>query len=161
MDVRIERVEPMCVAFVRHVGPYPEVGQAWQRLCAWAGSRGLFGPNSRMLGICHDDPEVTPPERLRYDACIVVNDGVAPEGDVGVQTIAGGEYAVATHRGPYERLGETYAALLGQWLPAHRREPLAAPAFEVYRNSPFNTPPEQLVTDIHVPLQLAPVGVGA
>lgn len=155
MDIRVEDVQPMRVAFMRHVGPYQEVGQTWQRLCGWAGPRGLFGPFTKMLGVCHDDPEVTPPEKLRYDACIVAGEHVQAEGDVGIQVIPGGQYAVATHHGPYERLGETYAALLGQWIPAHNREPLPSPPFEVYRNSPMNTPPEELVTDIYVPIKPA------
>lgn len=149
MDVRLEKVSPMRVAFIRHVGPYQEVGQTWQRLCSWAGPRGLFGPNTMMLGISHDDPDVTPPDKLRYDACIVVGDHIAAEGDVGVQTIAGGQYAVATHRGPYERLGETYAAFLGRWMPANNHVPMQSPPFEVYRNSPMNTPPDGLITDIY------------
>lgn len=154
MDVRIETLQPMRVAFARHVGPYNEVGQAWQRLCGWAGPRGLLGPQTKTIGISHDDPEITPPEKLRYDACIVVGADVAAEDDVGVQEIAGGEYAVVTHHGPYERLGDTYAALLGQWLPAHSREPLSGPCLEFYRNSPTETAPEDLLTDIHVPLQI-------
>lgn len=155
MDARIERVEPMRVAFMRHVGPYSEVGQLWQRFCGWVGMHGLFGPNTKLLGLCHDDPEVTPPDKIRYDACVVVDESVLPEGDVGVQEIAGGEYAVTTHSGPYEKLSETYGALCGQWLPANNREPAAAPCFEVYRNDPSTTPPEELLTDIHVPVRSA------
>ena len=32
------------------------------------------------------------------------------------------------------------------------REALTAPSLEIYRNSPWNTRPEDLVTDIHLPL---------
>jgi AraC family transcriptional regulator len=153
MDVQIKEIKPMRVAFVRHVGPYNEVGSTWQRLCAWAGPRGFLGPQTTFLGLCHDDPEVTPPDKIRYDACVTVHDATEPEGDVGVQEIAGGEYAVATHRGPYEKLIETYAALCGQWLPQSGRELRSAPGFEVYRNNPQNTAPEDLLTDIHLPLE--------
>jgi AraC family transcriptional regulator len=152
MDVRIESVPMMRVAFVRHTGPYNQCGQAWQRLFAWAGPRGLCGPHMKTLGIGHDDPRVTPAEKLRYDACLVVDGHVQPEGEVGVQEIGGGEHALTTLRGPYERLGETYARLCGEWLPASGREPRAAPPFEVYRNSPQDTPPEELLTDIYLPL---------
>jgi AraC family transcriptional regulator len=62
------------------------------------------------------------------------------------------EYAIATHRGPYSTSSDTYARLAGQWLPASGRELLTAPALEVYRNSPFCTAPENLVTDIYLPL---------
>lgn len=152
MDVRIETVDPMKVAFVRHVGPYHEVGAAWQTLMGWAGQRGLLGSQLQTLGICHDDPDVTPVDKIRYDACLVVGDQVEPQGDIGVQEIGGGEYAVTTHRGPYEKFGETYATLCGQWAPRSGRE-LRAPSLEFYRNSPMDTAPEDLVTDIYMPLE--------
>jgi AraC family transcriptional regulator len=153
MDARIETIEPIRVAFMRHVGPYHQVGETWGKFCGWVAQRGLFGPNTKMLGLCHDDPEVTPPEKIRYDACLVVGDDVQPEGDIGVQEIHGGEYAITTHHGPYERLGATYAALCGQWIPAQNREPAPGPSIEMYRNSPQETPPEELLTDVYVPLQ--------
>ncbi len=76
-----------------------------------------------------------------------------PEGEVGLQSIAGGEYAVLTHEGPYEKLGETYSRLAGEWLPSSGREFRAAPGFEVYLNSPMNRPPDKLLTDIYLPLE--------
>jgi AraC family transcriptional regulator len=152
MDVEIRRLERMKVVFLRHVGPYDQVGAAWARLAQWAGPRGLFGPSTRMLGICYDDPEVTPPEKMRYDAAITVSEGTQGEGEVGVQEIGPGEYAVVRHIGPYQKLGETYARLCGEWLPQSGRELADSPPLEFYRNSPFATPPEQLITDIWMPL---------
>ena len=152
MTVCIKRLSPMRVAFVRHVGPYGELGEAWSRLMAWAGPRGLLGQGARMLGVVHDDPEITPADKIRYDACLVVGEDVQAEGDIGIQEIAGGDYAVTTHKGPHERLGETYARLCGGWFPSSGREPASRPAFEVYRNSPQDTAPGNLLTDIHMPL---------
>ncbi|MHC4181090.1 MAG: AraC family transcriptional regulator [Planctomycetota bacterium] len=153
MEVRIEKVEPVRVAFMRHVGPYDQVGQTWEKLCAWAAPRGLLGPKLTMLGICHDVPEVTPQDKIRYDACLAVDDQFEPDGEVGVQEIAAGEYAVTTHQGPYKELGETYARLCGNWLPASGREVSPAPPFEIYLNSPEGTNPEDLLTDVYVPLE--------
>jgi AraC family transcriptional regulator len=152
LAVRTERVGPLRLAFVRHIGPYDEVGIAWGKLMSWAGRRGLIGPGMKMLGIVHDDYEITPPEILRYDAAVPVDDTVQPSGELGIQDLPACEYAVATHRGPYFKLSETYACLAGDWLPASGRELLTAPAIEVYRNSPFSTAPENLLTDIHLPL---------
>lgn len=153
MEARIENRDATRVAFMRHVGPYDQVGQTWQTFMGWAGQRGLLNAGTAAIGLCHDDPDVTPPEKIRYDTCVPVSAEFEPEGDVGVQVIGGGEYAVATHRGPYERLNETYAALLGRWLPEHNREPKTGPCFEVYRNNPMTTAPENLLTDVHVPLE--------
>ena len=77
-----------------------------------------------------------------------------------MQVIPGGEYAVATHRGPYEGLGDTYAFLMGEWLPAHDHEPAQAPCFEVYWNNPQQTRPADLLTEIYVPLRVEQVTTG-
>jgi AraC family transcriptional regulator len=70
-----------------------------------------------------------------------------------VQVIPGGEYAVLTHFGPYEKLGESYAKLLGEWLPRSGRNLRSTPCFEIYLNSPESTEPEDLVTDLYAPLE--------
>ncbi len=152
MEVRIERLEGIRVAYVRHVGPYDQVHSAWAKLCGWAGPRGLLGPATRFIGVCHDDPEITPPERLRYDAAVPVPAGVAAQGEIGVQDIPAGDYAISTHRGPYDQLKHTYARLCGEWLPTSGREPRDGPSLEFYLNSPDRTRPEDLLTDVCVPL---------
>ena len=153
MNIAIQTLPARRVAFVRHVGPYAECGSAWDTLGMFLGKEGRLGGESLFIGICHDDPEVTPPARIRYDACVTVDDSFAPDGEIGVQIIAGGAYAVATHFGPYETLGEAYARLMGQWLPRSGRELRSIPSFEVYANDPNNTEPEDLLTDIFVPLE--------
>ena len=153
MEVRIERLDPMRVAFARHVGPYNEVGKAWDTVCEKLGREGLLGPNCRFIGLSYDDPEVTSPEKIRYDACVTVGDDFTAEGDVGVQTIPGGEFAVVTHEGPFEKLSQTYAALFGQWLPSSGRELQSEPSLEIYLNDPDSTDPEDLLTDIYARLE--------
>jgi AraC family transcriptional regulator len=153
MNVKIQELKPMRVAFLRHVGPYGEVSATWDRLLTILGKDGYLGGNPLLLGICHDDPEVTPPAKIRYDACVTVGDDFAPGGGVQVQTVAGGEYAVTTHTGAYNTLGRTYVELLGQWIPRSGRELRDAPCFEVYLNDPESTAPEDLLTDIYAPLQ--------
>ena len=59
---------------------------------------------SRFLGVCYDDPKVTPEDKIRYDACVTVDDSVEAEGDIQIQTIETGKYATVTHFGPYENL---------------------------------------------------------
>jgi len=153
MNVQIKTLEPMRVAFIRHVGPYGEVGPTWDKLTTQLGRDGWLAGKIMMLGICHDDPDVTPQQKIRYDACVTVDAQFQPSGEIGVQTVAGGSYAMTTHFGPYNKLGETYSALLGQWLPRSGRELRKAPCFEVYLNAPDGTEPEDLITDIYAPLQ--------
>jgi AraC family transcriptional regulator len=153
MNVTIKQLKPMRVAFMRHVGPYNEVGGTWEQLMMFLGKEGLLGGDAQFIGICHDDPAVTPPDKIRYDACVTVGDSFRAAGEIGVQTIPGSEYAVLTHFGPYNKLGESYAKLLGQWLPRSGRSLRPTPCFEVYLNSPESTEPEDLVTDLYAPLE--------
>jgi AraC family transcriptional regulator len=152
MEVKIVRREPVRVAFMRHVGPYAEVGKTWDRFLPALGKEGLLGGGPELIGICHDDPEVTPPARIRYDACVSVDEVFVPMGEIGVQVIAGGDYAMTTHFGPYNKLGETYIKLVGQWLPRSGRQLRSCPCFEVYLNDPQSTDPEDLLTDIYAPV---------
>ena len=152
MKVEIKSVEPMRLAFIRHVGPYSTVGAAWDKLLPLLGKEGWLGGDTRFIGLCHDDPEITPPDKVRYDACVTVDARFVPFDDIGVQTIPGGDYAMTTHFGPYNKLGETYTRLLGQWLPRSGRELRPTPCFEVYLNDPQSTDPADLLTDIYAPL---------
>lgn len=153
MKVTLKYISPLRVAFMRHTGPYNEVGKTWDEFLMHMGKEGLLGGNQQFIGICHDDPAVTSPKKLRYDACLTASESFCANGDIGVQTIPGGDYAVLTHFGPYHKLGESYARLLGQWLPRSGRNLRMTPCFEVYFNSPESTDPEDLVTDIYAPLE--------
>jgi AraC family transcriptional regulator len=152
-EFRLQRLDSLRVVYIRHVGPYNEVGKAWSKLFPWAGMQGLLGPGTRMLGISHDDPDITPPDKLRYDAALTVSRPVAPSGEIGVQEVPAGEYAVALHAGPYHFLSDSYAELAGRWLPGTGRELLGAPAIEFYLNSPQSVAAEDLRTEIWLPLE--------
>ena len=152
MTVEIRSLEPTRIAFLRHVGPYDQVAGTWEQLTDWVGRECLFGADVRFFGMCWDDPEVTPAEKIRYDACVTIGDEVEPEGEIGVSQLEGGRYAVALHEGPYDRLNETYATLLGDWFPGHGHDPGEPPSLEFYLNDPDGTEPEDLLTEVCMPL---------
>jgi AraC family transcriptional regulator len=154
MDVTIKPIPPTRVIFVRDTGPYGHSAMnAWEKLCRWAGPRGLLNGKPTFIGLSHDDPDVTPAAKIRYDACLVATRDVQPEGEIGVQEIGGGDYAVTVHKGPYENLSATYAALCGQWIPQKGYRLRTLPPLEIYLNSPESTPPEELLTEVCVPVE--------
>jgi AraC family transcriptional regulator len=153
LAVTIKRVPPLRVALVRHVGPYDRCEAAWEKLCGMAGRLGLFGPDTRFIGVGHDDPRITPPEKIRYDACLTVPEGYAGTPDLPVAVVGDGDYATAVVKGPYTNLGPAYAWLCGVWGPDSGREFAAGPSMEVYLNDPKTTPPGELLTEIQVPLE--------
>jgi AraC family transcriptional regulator len=153
MQVEITEMPELRVASVRHVGPYNQVQKAFERLGSIAGPAGLFTqPGAAMIGLYYDDPETTPQEQLRADAGVVVPAAAPVPAGLSEQRLPAGRYAKVTHKGGYEQLGDTWARLLGEWLPASGHRLGATPSFELYRNTPMDTPKEQLVTEIYAPL---------
>jgi AraC family transcriptional regulator len=152
LNVNIKRLPPLRVAWVRHVGPYDQCHETWAKLCELAGRHGLFGPDTQVLGIGYDDPAITPPEKIRYDACVTVPETFTGTPDLPVTVIGDGEYATAVVKGPYNQLAPAYAWLCGVWGPDSDREYAGAPGLEFYLNDPRNTPEKELLTEICLPL---------
>ena len=107
-EVRLIDRSPQRVAFLRHVGPLHRSRPHVRAPRCLGRPRGVFGPRTQMLGVCHDDPKLTPADKLRYDCCVTVPDHIQPEGEVGVMILEGGPHAVITHKGPYTKLGQAY-----------------------------------------------------
>lgn len=157
MDLKpkIREIASMYVIYVNSIGAYEKKGteQAWKKVCKFAEEKGLFGRSTEFIGISHDDPKVTEAEKLRYDACVVVEKKVEPQGEVGLKTIEGGKYAVFMHKGAYENFQNTYNFIYGSWLPESGMELRELPGFEKYLNSPDKTKPENLKTEIYIPIK--------
>lgn len=156
MEVRIETFDDMEVARVRHTGPYNEVGACFGHLLEWAAA--IDVRPGRVLTLSYDDPDTVGPESLRSDACVELHTDASAPPDISIDTLAGGRYAVYTHRGSYDGIPEAYRRLFGLWLPQSGEELDDRPCMEIYCNSPLDTAPEQLVTDLCLPLQSASKG---
>src|SRR3989304_4049856 len=69
-----------------------------------AATTGLLTPDTRTIGIYHDDPESVPQAELRSAACITAPEGWAPAGELAEGHVEGGRYARIVHTGPYTEL---------------------------------------------------------
>jgi AraC family transcriptional regulator len=134
MRITIQEMPAARVAYLRHTGPFGlGVSRAWESFASWAGARGLMNPRRKMWGISHDNPNVTAPEHLRYDCCIEVDDKFQPEGDIGVQNIAGGQFACLLFTGTPLAIGDAWTHLYGQWMPSSGYQPTGtSPPYELY-----------------------------
>ena len=138
------------VAAVMHQGSYMQIGQAFDRLLVSGGA--LLRPDSLWFGLYFDDPATVAEADLRSAACISVAAGQAlPEG-LQQQAIPAGKYAVLTHKGAYAELSAAYDWLFGAWLPQSGEQPANGPCVEKYLNSPRDTAPKDLLTEIWLPL---------
>jgi AraC family transcriptional regulator len=103
----------------------------------------------------YDDPEITAPERCRYDAAVELDASTVlptlPPGMV-ERSIAGGTYAVLVHAGAYDTILDSYVALLGRWLPRQGWDLADEPVVERYVVPFGSVPPDELRTEVCVRL---------
>ena len=94
-------------------------------------------------------------EEARFDAGAVFVEGYQPDAPQGLsyQTLPGGRWAVFRHVGPYDTLWQTWQGALRDWLPTSGEEMRDAIPFEDYVDDPSQTAPEQLRTDIFIPIK--------
>ncbi|MDC8004650.1 AraC family transcriptional regulator [Aureisphaera galaxeae] len=143
------------ILFVRITGPYgnPEYALAWPKLWGQVKEQKLFTKGIQSFGVCHDDPHVTEPDNIRYDACLTIHKPAKAKGEIGVKTLEGGKFAVFLYQGSYEFLGDVYNYIFGNWLLESAFELREEPPMERYISHPERTAPEKLKTEIYIPIQ--------
>lgn len=153
MVVQVVTQPAQRVAAVSHRGPYQQIGEAFMRLDRIARESGLDKlPGIALVGIFHDDPAVVPADQLRAEAGLVVPAAAALPSSLTEVTIPAGRYARTEHRGPYERLGETWTRLR-EWLPANGHRMRDGASYEQYKNTPAQVAPADLRTDLYLPVE--------
>lgn len=154
MNVEVKEMPEYHVAYARNIGPYgPEgCGGAFERLYRWAGPRG-HAATGTCLGVSWDNPEVTPPEKCRYDACLTVPEGTRTEGEIGLQTIPGGTFAVYHCKIRTDEFEKAWNDLMGVWLPTSGYQPDDKPCYELCHQTAESNPEGLWVVDICCPVK--------
>ncbi len=154
MSVEVKQMPELFVAYVRHIGPYNQIPKAIEKLMRWAGPRGLVRfPETTVLGVYHDDPDITDPSKLRSSACITVPKETQVGGEIGAMTIPGGLFAVAHCEIDADEYGAAWDKLMGEWLPESGYQPDDRLCYEVYLNDPTTHPSRQHIVDICEPVR--------
>src|SRR4030095_755171 len=113
-------IRPLTVVYARSIGPYhASSAEAWRLMSAWLDQRQMRRRAKQGYGYFRDNPKLTAPELLRYDACVPVTFGLdpAPERGRRRQTLPGGAYAVHAHVGSYAEIGELFSHLHREIVP--------------------------------------------
>jgi len=157
-NVEVKDIPELHIAYIRHIGPYKGdqelFGRLFNKLMAWAGPRGLLRfPETKVMAIYHDNPDITDESRLRTDACITVPEDTQVEGEIGKAKIPAGKYAVAHFEITPDQYQDAWNAVYGGWLPDSGYQPEDGPCYELYLNDPKQHPEGKHVVDICVPVK--------
>ncbi|MGH1415636.1 MAG: AraC family transcriptional regulator [Pelagimonas sp.] len=150
--VEIKELPERRLAALRHTGAYPESGRAYEQVAAVFSANNLWPQARGMVGVYYDDPESTPEADLTADCGVEVAEAFEMPEALSDVRLTGGSYAVLMFKGPYSGLKSAYDYLYGPWLAETGKDPADAPSYERYLNSPTDTAPADLVTEICMPL---------
>ena len=141
------------VAFVSFTGNYianPEIFKnLFDKLCGWAGPKGLITLDSMFLSAYQDDPQITPPDKLKLEVCISVPDDTIVDKDIQKKVLPGGTYIVmnAELKGP-EEYGNAWNFVV-EWIQKNNYEiDMSRPSYEIYLNNPEEHPEKYHIVDI-------------
>ena len=155
MAVETREIPSYRVAYMRHVGPYGEGGevtQLWTNFERWIRARDLRQPGTLTIGIGHDAPRIADPDKLRYDAGIVVREDFRPDRFVNVADLPGGKYAVARFEGAPTGISEAWDTLFTTWIPSSGYQPEDRPCLELYRGDGARPAPGHLRCELCLPV---------
>ena len=92
-------------------------------------------------------------DTVDFEAGVMVDDTVVPDGDVNPSALPAGPAAIAVHAGPYETLGGTYDAM-STWLESSSDYVANGGPWELYLTDPSAEPdPSKWLTEVIFPLK--------
>lgn len=137
---------------IPHQGAYSAIGRSFESFSALCQTRNLWPQIAETVAVYVDSPDTVPEAELRSFAGGTWRGEDIPQG-MEEHRLTGGKTAVMTYKGPYSGLAAAYHSLFGTWLPASGEEPADSPCFEIYLNDPRTVPPEELLTEVCLPLK--------
>jgi AraC family transcriptional regulator len=135
-DVEVKDMPEMTIAYIRHIGPYQGdsglFGELFNKMFNWAGPRDLLRfPETKVMAIYYDDPDITDDSKLRLDVCITVPSDTEVDGEVGKSTIPAGKYAIAHFEISPDQYGAAWNTVYSAWLPQSGYQPADGPCYEL------------------------------
>ena len=143
MDVKVKTLQAQTVYKLASVGGYEEAAiyQTWGQLIDFAHTRGIEEQTQIRYAFCYDNPVLTPLDKCRYEAAIVVPEtnqaamkNISASEPYFVATIPAGQYAVHYYKGPGAEAIQAHLRFYSQWLPQSGYEPDHFPVMEHYLN---------------------------
>lgn len=154
MNAQVIQQEPLRIVMLRHTGSYDGIGDVFDQLWTWVTANNV--PVQKTIGIYYDNPDFVPAAQLRSAACVEVpanfqfsNNTVLPLEDT---QIAGGPYVTTRFVGSYDKLAPVWSELTRYVERTLGRRISSNPAYEVYVNDASETPEDQLITDLYMPI---------
>jgi AraC family transcriptional regulator len=140
--VRIKTLPSQPALAMRFYGSYAQVEDNWRCFYSLLDQAGFALEDAQVMGIIHDNPEITPNHLVRYD-CVIADTGTdLQHRALSRITLPASRFACLEHRGPYNQIFPAYRALGSTWLPRSGERLIENPCgtMERYQRLPWLSP---------------------
>lgn len=157
--VSTRRIEPIRTAYMWHTRGYHQgVCSTIDRMLKWAQARELMRPDTKLLGVWLDNPEITPSDKCRFLVCVSLPNEVDQRqlarlmgrAYVGSWVIPGGLYAVWTQG--RTTMTDGFYRFYRYWLPDSGYVPTDSEGFMLYHDPLETAADRDYTVDIYIPI---------
>jgi AraC family transcriptional regulator len=136
MQVKVEEVSEKNIVYLSSPRGYEldSVYDTWKRIIQWADSNEIANDWPTRFALCHDNPAITPEDKCRYDACVVIEANMEVNAPYYKSVIPGGKYAVARFKDRASKINQFMTELCSQWFCHSGYEPDDYPPIFNYLN---------------------------
>lgn len=136
MNIEVRELEGLRVCTLASEGGYQAdaIYHVWDKLIDWAASNGIPQDKQKRFAFAFDNPAVTPVDKCRYTASIVIGENVQVKPPFVLSEIPKGKYAVLYCKGSAEETMKAQLSIYSDWLPSSGFEPDDFPMLEHYLN---------------------------
>ncbi|MCU0285590.1 MAG: GyrI-like domain-containing protein [Acidobacteria bacterium] len=145
----IKEVESAWYAYMEFTGPYNDMQKMINDFLGQFFSQGLF-PAGPAATLYLNSPQEVKPEELKWTFGFIVTPESAPKEPIKKMELKKHLSVVYLHKGPYDKLPQAYEIAL-KFIKDNGYN-IAGPICDKYLNNPMSVTPENLETEIIIPI---------
>lgn len=154
----IETLPDLEILSLEYRGSYEDIKaiyKTWNLFLEYIKRKKLIKEDTVYLAEILDDNDISEEVNCRYNVAIVLDNPLPfiPEGFFSTKIIKAQKYAKFVHQGSHESALDTYHNIFSHWMTEIQLEMADAPILEFFLNDEKDTPEEDLLTEIYIPIE--------
>ena len=136
MQVKVEEIQEKPFAYLTAPKGYElnSIYETWDKIIHWAELKGIKVNTHERYAICHDNPSITPEDKCRYDAAVMINSDTEVITPYNQSVMPSGKYAIAYYKDDPKKINNFITELCSHWFPNSGYEPDNFPPIFNYLN---------------------------
>lgn len=153
LKIEVKELPEMNLAAVMSLG-LANVEPSYNVLIDWAKKKHLFPKeNVKMISVYHDSFKVTPPDKVRIHACMLLDEKLNEmQGEVFSETIEAGKFIVGSGEVTLADFEQCWVSLF-LWMNEHHYSLRRTFPFEIYHSNFKEHPEGKMIVDFCIPVQ--------